>query len=56
VRVLEPPAPAAITRRPIQVLLVWDDRIADGCIAQAIATGSKRKPIVRNLFERLFEA
>jgi len=40
VRVLEP-APAAITRRPIQVLLAWDGRIANGRIAPAIAVAQQ---------------
>jgi hypothetical protein len=39
VRVLEPPAPAAITR--LQVLLAWDDRIANGRIAPAIAVAQQ---------------
>jgi hypothetical protein len=39
VRAPEPPAPAAITR--LQVLLAWDDRIANGRIAPAIAIGEQ---------------
>ena len=39
VRAIEPPAPAAITR--LQVLLAWDDRIANGRIAPAIAVAQQ---------------
>jgi hypothetical protein len=41
VRVLGPLARAAITRRPIQVLLAWDGRIADARIAPAIAVAQQ---------------
>jgi hypothetical protein len=40
-RAAQTPAPAAITRRPIQVLLAWDGRIADGRIAPAIAVAQQ---------------
>jgi len=39
VRAIEPPAPAAITR--LQVLLAWDDRIANGQIAPAVAVAQQ---------------